>query len=85
MLQVFDEIRAILQKYKEKMPVVTTAEILASVDEAEAKWGKDCCVWEYRNPASYAEAHGFWEFHDNVKGWKFCPYCGKPIKIVEVE
>ena len=42
MLQVFDEIRAILQKHKEKMPVIVTAEILASVDEAEAKWKADC-------------------------------------------
>lgn len=37
-MTVFDEIRAVLNKHKEKMPVVVLAEILADIDGAEAKW-----------------------------------------------
>lgn len=37
-MTIFDEIRAVLNKHKEKMPVVVLAEILADIDGAEAKW-----------------------------------------------
>lgn len=36
-MTVFDEIRAILQKHKENMPVIATAELLAVIDVAEEK------------------------------------------------
>lgn len=56
------------------------------INEAEVKWKADCCVWKYRSPASYAEAHKRWELISDVMDWwRFCPYCGKPIKISEVE
>ena len=37
-MTVFDEIRRILKKHKDIMPVVAVAEILADIDGAEAKW-----------------------------------------------
>lgn len=37
-MAVFDELREILTKYKENMPVVAIAELLAVIDGAEAKW-----------------------------------------------
>lgn len=35
MKQTFTNLRAILQKHKENMPVIVVAEILAEIDEAE--------------------------------------------------
>ena len=55
------------------------------INEAEAKREEDCCEWK---------AHKYWYVHktscgmaigDYHKAWNFCPYCGKPIKIIEVE
>lgn len=80
-MEVFNNLRAILTRHKENMPVVVVAEMLAEIDGAEA----DCCEWKYRSPASYAEAHKRWELISDVRDWKFCPYCGKPIEISEVE
>lgn len=37
MLKVFDELKAILTKYKENIPVIAAAEMLAAIDEAEVK------------------------------------------------
>lgn len=37
-MTVFDEIKAVLEKHKEHIPVVATAELLAVIDGAEAKW-----------------------------------------------
>ena len=78
MLQVFDEIREILQKHKEKMPVVATAELLAVIEQ-ECEWRRlKSSEFDYMD-----SKHGFLE--EYTTGWKFCPYCGKPIKILEVE
>ncbi len=58
------------------------------VNQAETKWEKDCCEWEYvgltENPR-YVSAHDMWEVLTVAELWKFCPYCGKKIKIAEVE
>lgn len=61
-MTVFDEIRAILQKHKENMPVVATAEILASVDEAEAKWEA-----ELRKHDIEVRNKGIAEFEEQMK------------------
>lgn len=37
-MTVFDEFRRILNKHKDIMPIVAVAEMLADIDEAEAKW-----------------------------------------------
>lgn len=39
MKQIFNNLRAILTRHKENMPVVTVAEMLAEIDEEEAKFG----------------------------------------------
>jgi hypothetical protein len=55
-----------------------------------ARGYKDCyekedkCIWKCKTP-TFSVAHGTTHFVDEVKYWKFCPYCGKPIKISEVE
>ena len=51
---------------------------LAIVDEAEAKWEKDCCEWKQAYRSVY-EAHGEHFVIGELKKWSVCPYCGKKI------
>lgn len=57
------------------------------VDEAEAKWEADCCIWEHRKHYAncLCKCNGIMVEHDLAIGFTTCPYCGKPIKISEVE
>lgn len=102
-------IKDVLEKYKERIPVRVLAELLADIDEAEAKFGchaicyldspceyqnedirvveeAECCEWkkyEYDILFPYKTSCGHSEvFFDT---FKYCPYCGKKIKISEVE
>ena len=67
---------------------------ITKVDEAEAKWESDCCEWKgFDN--SLIEGKVMWTYKTTCKKYipeertskyfRFCPYCGKPIKISEVE
>ncbi len=69
-----DEIKEVLEKHKDYIPVVVMAEILAALE--------DCCVWKWRiedgrkvfkNCLYIADTHIAYSF-------KYCPYCGKPRK-----
>lgn len=82
MKQTFNNLREILTRHKENMPVVVLAEMLAEIDEAESKHEKDCCIWKwrmedgrkvFRNCLYKADTHIAYAF-------KYCPYCQKPIK-----
>ena len=63
---------------------------ISLIDEAEAKWETDCCEWteliEYKQRV-YANCRFTNDSLDamSIGYFKFCPYCGKPIKISEVE
>lgn len=81
-MQIFDNLRAILTRHKENLPIVTTAEMLAEIDNAEVKWKADCCIWKsriedhrvvFKNCLYVADPHIVYAF-------KYCPYCGKPFK-----
>jgi hypothetical protein len=58
------------------------------IDEAEAKWESECCEWKFEK-----ELVGISVYKTCLKTQpycydidkKFCPFCGKPIKISEVE
>lgn len=90
MKQIFDWLRE--QTYRrcevklgsiKQMNLSTVHEV---IDEAEAKWEADCCEWKYTGHLNeYAEAHELSVGALKIIGWKFCPICGKPIKISEVE
>ena len=76
-------IKDVLEKYKERIPVRVLAELLADIDEAEA----ECCEWkQYLKPYGirYQNCRAT-ESPVDIFAFKFCPYCGKPIKISEVE
>lgn len=65
---------------------VYPCEVNRLIDEAEAKWESDCCVVNHFNGNRIVvEVHGNQFYRRCVDEWKFCPYCGKPIKISEVE
>lgn len=57
------------------------------VAEAEAKWESECCEWKHARSYvnCFCKCNGTMVEHDLAIGFEFCPYCGKPIKIVEVE
>lgn len=66
--------------------VVLVENMDSIINEAEAKWEADCCEWKRKKNTSFAEAVHRVPCHIyTVIHWKFCPYCGKPIKISEVE
>lgn len=56
---------------------------LRKVDEAEAKWEAECCEHKWNKEYGWYDTscRHILEPH----GYNFCPYCGKPIKISEVE
>lgn len=57
------------------------------INEAEAKWESDCCEWkqyETKYGTRYQNCRAT-EQPIDIFGFKFCPYCGKPIKNSEVE
>ena len=60
------------------------------INEAEAKWEAECCEWK-RSPIelwTFDSSCGYYlevQNSDDVRDFNFCPYCGKPIKISEVE
>lgn len=69
-------------------------DIAEIINEAEAKWEADCCEWKgFDN--SLIEGKVMWTYETTCKKYipeertskyfRFCPYCGKPIKISEVE
>ena len=57
------------------------------VDEAEAKWEAECCEWKSVSCDNWkpsCETNSTYNVF-GVAWFRRCPYCGKPIKIVEVE
>ena len=67
------------------------AEIYKIIDEAEAKWEAECCEWrlftntDYIAP-TYETKCGKAIAEIRVScNFAYCPVCGKPIKILEVE
>lgn len=94
MKKIFDDIRKEIDIHSDEacfMPddtmVVSENELKQLLEEAEAKWKADCCEWK-----QYEEKYGTryqncraTESPVDTFAFKFCPYCGKPIKISEVE
>lgn len=75
MKQIFDWLREQINEKAfpthENYSAVWHDDVMNTINEAEAKWEAEVCEWE-----------ALGDYH---KSWKFCPYCGKPIKISEVE
>lgn len=95
MKQIFDDMRKEIDIHSDKacfMPddteVIAESRLKQILDEAEAKCEADCCEWEQTGlsePPRYFEAHDLMAYELDICLWKYCPICGKPIKISEVE
>ena len=91
MKQIFDWLRgAILDKAFEGyngQTLVDIHDVGNIINEAEAKWKKDCCEWEYDkvNNLCQSSCNGWLLEGADVWHFNFCPYCGKRKKISEVE
>ena len=58
------------------------------VSEVEAEYENDVCEWfkyDYRTiaPRCHDAENPYWRIPENMDKLKFCPYCGKKIKVVE--
>ena len=88
MKQIFDWLRE--QSFGNvKLNGNSFAEIYRIIDEAEAKWEKDCCEWRrlkgYDNCIGEHNCEVFLIERYMLKQFNYCPFCGKRIKISEVE
>ena len=94
MKNIFDDIRKEIDIHSDEacfMPddtmVVSERELKQLLEEAEAKLEADCCEWkqyETKYGTRYQNCRAT-ESPVDTFGFKFCPYCGKRIKISEVE
>ena len=95
MKQIFDWLREQIKNRKAKNDFLedrvwnhAIRVCIEIIDEAEAKWEQDCCEWKRvgltENPR-YVSAHDLWEVLTDAELWNVCPYCGKRIKILEVD
>ena len=62
---------------------------LRYINEAEAKWEAECCEWKkniyFFGGHDYSSGCGTRIPLNSLEYHKYCPFCGKPIKIAEVE
>ena len=79
------EIKSVLEKHKEHIPVKVTAELLAVIDEAE----EDACEWKEHGEFGWIivppHKNGATRLAEELEIRPYCSVCGKPIKISEVE
>ena len=96
MKQIFDWLRERIEGlsnaeaeyyYASSNDVIEREDTLDLINEAEAKWEADCCEWkqyETKYGTRYQNCRAT-EAPVDTFGFKFFPYCGKRIKISEVE
>lgn len=90
MKQIFDWLREAIcegsQCINERY-YTTVVHSLSCVNEAEAKWEAECCEWTpTKNRVFFTlKASCGDNYFSDGDDYNFCPYCGKPIKILEVE
>lgn len=56
----------------------------SSVFECHSNGG-GCCEWKLEDEEGFSNCRFTYQeiMGDEVKGFKYCPYCGKKIKVVE--
>lgn len=98
MKKIFDDIQREIDIHSDEacfMPddtmVVSEGRLKQILDEAEAKWKAECCEWKYckGNETSYSHhktsCGKTLHILMDLKDYHYCQYCGKRIKISEVE
>ena len=96
MKEIFNSIRNKASQCSDKacfmpydMMVVSENEMKKIIDEAEAKWESEFCEWKkniyFFGGHDYSSGCGTMIPLNSLEYHKYCPFCGKPIKISEVE
>ena len=77
------EIRAVIEKYKDHIPVIAMAELLTVLDEEEYCEWKPHGVYGWIIVSDHAEAEA--RNRDDIKNRPHCTVCGRKIKVKERE
>ena len=99
MKQIFDWLRGQINKNIYSIPLqnnhgvkfkaIDVADVENLINEAEAKWEAECCEWVNskldRNVIRSCHENHLGMYKESVSRFPYCPVCGKPIKISEVE
>lgn len=78
---MINEIKSVIEKHKDHIPVKVTAELLAVMESR--------CIWKPHGQygwiivSDHAEAEA--RNRDDIKNRPYCTVCGKRIKVVEHE
>lgn len=81
----------VLKKYLNLQPTAYSVnKVIEEVSEIVKQGGvsDDVCEWikyDYRTicPKNHDANNPYWRIPDNMDKLKYCPYCGKKIKVVE--
>lgn len=94
MKKIFNDMRKEINLHSDEacfipdnVEVITVQRLNRIMGEAESKWESDCCEWkqyETKYGTRYQNCRAT-EAPIDTFAFKFCPYCGKRIKISEVE
>lgn len=62
--------------------------ICKMLEEKAKEYGEEVCVWfkyDYRTiaPKNHDAENPYWRIPEDMDKLKYCPYCGKKIKVVE--
>ena len=92
MKQIFDWLREEIEANSVDVggtELITMHRARVLVNQAKAKWEAECCEYKprkaYKVGYCYTTMCGKERTHTLGRESKYCEYCGKPIKIVEVE
>ena len=78
---MIEEIKAVIEKHKERIPIIVMAEILA-VTEQTCKW-KPHGQYGWIIVSDHAEAEA--RNRDDIKNRPYCTVCGRKIRVIENE
>lgn len=70
------------------LKIVPFRKVEEIVNQLAEEHNNDFCEWfkyDYRTiaPKNHDAENPYWRIPDNMDKLKFCPYCGKKIKVVE--
>ena len=76
------EIKAVLEKHKDYIPVVSMAELLAVLDDVEeyCEWSPvGVYGWLFLSPHEVKDGR----YKEDIQDRPYCPVCGRKIKVKE--
>lgn len=76
-----------MNKYGRNIGFISKNKAIEIVNQLAEEYNNDVCEWKYHRTIDdipMYETSCYHEFEKRfVKKYKFCPYCGKKIKVVE--